>query len=256
VAFSVCGGDMAHLSGNLDDENAAFVAYVRTHDPLLREQLIVRYVGLASYLARRFRPGGDQLDDLLQVAVVGLIKAIDRFDPARGASFTSYAVPTILGEIRHFYRDLEQTIVLPRRLQELRARADAEMNRLSQQLERTPSDAEIAAALDESASDVAAAREDVIVSLDSQPIAQSQGQRNWMPSAGADSDMQRGEDRALIAQILSRLSPRERIVLYLRFYVGLSQSEVAGRLGISQMQVSRLQHRSLEKVRHSIEPQP
>ena len=80
---------------------------------LLRERLIVRYVGLVSYLARRFRPAGDQLDDLVQVGVIGLIKAIDRFDPARGASFTSYAVPTILGEIRHYYRDVEQSIVLP-----------------------------------------------------------------------------------------------------------------------------------------------
>jgi RNA polymerase sigma-B factor len=247
---------MAHPSADNDHEGAAFVTYARTRDLLLREQLIVRYVGLASYLARRFRPTGDQMDDLIQVAVVGLIKAIDRFDPERGASFTSYAVPTILGEIRHYYRDVEQALILPRHLQELRRRADAEMNRLSQQLARTPSDAEIGAALNESASDVAAARQDLLISLDSQPLAPLLGHSAEPSFAGTDTDMQRGEDRALIAQILSRLTPRERIVLYLRFYVGLSQNEVAIKLGISQMQVSRLQHRSLEKIRHSIEPQP
>jgi RNA polymerase sigma-B factor len=255
VAFSVYGRDMAHSFANGNDESVAFTSYARTRDPLIREQLIVRYVGLASYLARRFRPAGDQLDDLIQVAVVGLIKAIDRFDPARGVSFTSYAVPTIVGEIRHYYRDLEQTLVLPRHLQELRARADAEMNRLSQQLERTPSDAEIAAALDESAGDVAAARQDMLISLDSQGLAPSPGD-GGAQFGGTDADMQRSEDRALIAQVLSRLSPRERIILYLRFYVGLSQNEVANKLGISQMQVSRLQHHSLEKVRRSIEQQP
>jgi RNA polymerase sigma-B factor len=218
----------------------------------LRERLITRHIGLVSYLARRFHASGEQLDDLVQVGFVGLIKAIDRFDPQRGVSFTSYAVPTIIGEIRHYFRDVEQAIPLPRRLHELRARAGEEMYRLTQQLDHAPSDAEMANALHVSADDVAAAQRQPPLSLDE---AKRMGVD---PSSGsvvgaASDELQRSEDRATIAQILASLSPRERIVLYLRFYIGLSQTEVATRLGVSQMHVSRLQHRSLEKIKRSIE---
>jgi RNA polymerase sigma-B factor len=236
-----------------DDDISTFTHYARTRDPKLREQLIIRYVGLVSYLARRFHASDEQLDDLVQVGFVGLIKAIDRFDPARGTSFTSYAVPTIVGEIRHYFRDVEQAIPLPRRLHELRARAAGEVERLSRQLDRQPTGAEIAAALETTPEDLAAAHAPSPVSLDD---PESTGVEPAVNAAlrAKDDGIARSEDRALIAQILARLSPRERIVLYLRFYVGLSQAEVAVRLGISQMHVSRLQQRSLEKVKRSIEP--
>ncbi len=196
----------------------------------------------------------EQLDDLIQVGFVGLNKAIDRFDPARGASFAGYAVPTIVGEIQHYFRDVEQAIPLPRRLQDLRRRAAEEVERLTQQLDRAPSEAEVAAALDTSVEDLAAAQAEPVISLDNQSAAGSTSTPLRDALGASDIELQRTEDRAAIAQILGQLSPRERIVLYLRFYVGLSQSDVAKRLGISQMHVSRLQHRSLEKIKRSIEP--
>lgn len=236
-----------------DEERDLFAEYKRTHDPALREQLIVRYVALVSYLARRFHAAGEQLDDLVQVGFLGLIKAIDRFDPERGAGFTSYAVPTIVGEMRHYFRDLEQSVPLPRHLQELRARAGEEIDRLTQQLDRLPSDAEVAAALDTTPEELAAAQTKAPLSLDDSASPQDPSTPLRAALGTTDAELERSEDRAVIAQILSRLSPRERIVLYLRFYVGLSQEDVAKRLGISQMHVSRLQHRSLEKIKHSIE---
>ncbi len=238
-----------------DGETALFLEYARTRDPKLREQLIVRYVGLVSYLARRFRCDEEQTDDLVQVGFVGLIKAIDRFDPTRGTSFTSYAVPTVVGEIRRYFRDVEQTVHLPRRLQELRARTAEAVEHLTQELDREPSNSELAAALDASMEDLAASTAEPPVSLEAASRSSASAEVTPLREAvgSEDRELERSEDRAVIAQVLSRLSPRERIILYLRFYVGLSQAEVARRLGISQMHVSRLQHRSLEKIKQGIE---
>lgn len=247
---------MAHSQKDTSQDHALFREYARSHDPALREQLIIRYVGLVSYLARRFRSHEAQLDDLIQVGFVGLIKAIDRYDPERGAGFSSYAVPTILGEIRRYFRDSEQLIHLPRRLQELRARSAEEMARLAQELERTPSRAEVADALD-------ASRDEVDDALQAGEALSLDAGVAWGPDDEAeplgaalgaeDENLERSEDRATIAHILSLLSPRERIILYLRFYEGLSQADVARRLGISQMHVSRLEHRGIEKIKRSIE---
>lgn len=234
------------------DESVLFEEYMRTRDPHVREQLITRYIGLVSHLARRFHPRGSEMDDLIQVGYVGLIKAIDRFDARRGTSFSSYAVPTIIGEIRHYYRDLEQVLPLPRRLQDVRSRAAGEVDRLTQELERSPSRREVAAALEASPEEVAAATAGRAVSLDETSDLETTDPALGRALRSGDADIERSEDRAEIAQVLSLLSPRERIVLYLRFYVGLSQGEVAKRIGISQMQVSRLQHRSLEKIKQSI----
>ena len=239
---------------NPSEESVLFEEYTRTRDLRLRERLITRYVGLVSHLARRFRPRGDEMDDLVQVGFIGLIKAIDRFDAGRGTSFTSFAVPTIMGEIRHYYRDVEQALPLPRRLQELRFRAAGEVDRLTQALDRPPSRQEIADTLETTADDVAKATAGRPLSLDGAARPLSQDSALGRALRRQDADLERSENRADIAQILSLLSPRERIVLYLRFYVGLSQGEVAKRMGISQMQVSRLQHRSLEKVKQSIAP--
>jgi RNA polymerase sigma-B factor len=236
-----------------DDEAALFAEYARTRDSHLREQLITHYIGLVSYLARRFHDADEQLDDLVQVGFVGLMKAIDKYDPARGASFTSYAVPTIVGEIQHYFRDVEQAIPLPRRLHDLRQRAAQEVERLSQQLERTPSDAEVAEALDATPEDIAATHTPRPLSLDDREASAREPGLDAALHA-VSNDIERMEDRATIVQILARLTPRERIVLYLRFYVGLSQTEVAKRLNVSQMQVSRLQHHGLEKIKRSIEP--
>jgi len=234
-------------------ENTArlLAEYARTRDPKLREQLIVQHLGLVSALARRFGADGRELDDLIQVGAIGLIQAIDRFDPSRGVAFRSYAVPTILGEMRRYFRDKASTIRLPRHLRELLAQANAASARLTQKLERPPSLDELAQAMAVPPEDLAVAEESAQspVSLD-QELPASEQEASLADYFGAeDAEMARLEDRALINQVLSCLSLRERIILYLRFYQGLSQAEVAKRLHISQMHVSRLEHRALERVR-------
>jgi RNA polymerase sigma-B factor len=228
-----------------------FAEYARTRDPKLREQLIVQHLGLVSALARRFGADGRELDDLIQVGAIGLIQAIDRFDPSRGVAFRSYAVPTILGEMRRYFRDKASTIRLPRHLRELLAQANAASARLTQKLERPPSLDELAQAMAVPPEDLAVAEESAQapVSLD-QELPASEEEASLADYFGAeDAEMARLEDRALINQVLSCLSLRERLILYLRFYQGLSQAEVAKRLHISQMHVSRLEHRALERVR-------
>ncbi len=227
-----------------------FAEYARTRDPKLREQLIVQHLGLVSALARRFGADGRELDDLIQVGAIGLIQAIDRFDPSRGVAFRSYAVPTILGEMRRYFRDKASTIRLPRHLRELLAQASAASARLTQELERPPSLDELAQAMAVPPEDLAVAEESAQapVSLDQElPASEEASLADYF--GAEDAEMARLEDRALINQVLSCLSLRERIILYLRFYQGLSQAEVAKRLHISQMHVSRLEHRALERVR-------
>jgi RNA polymerase sigma-B factor len=229
-----------------------FAEYARTRDPKLREQLIVQHLGLVSALARRFGADGRELDDLIQVGAIGLIQAIDRFDPSRGVAFRSYAVPTILGEMRRYFRDKASTIRLPRHLRELLTQANAASARLTQKLERPPSLDELAQAMSVPPEDLAVAEESAQapVSLDQELPASEEEISSLADYFGAeDAEMARLEDRALINQVLSCLSLRERIILYLRFYQGLSQAEVAKRLHISQMHVSRLEHRALERVR-------
>ncbi len=227
-----------------------FAEYARTRDPKLREQLIIQHLGLVSALARRFGADGRELDDLIQVGAIGLIQAIDRFDPSRGVAFRSYAVPTILGEMRRYFRDKASTIRLPRHLRELLTQANAASARLTQKLERPPSLDELAQAMSVPPEDLAVAEESaqVPVSLDQElPASEEASLADYF--GAEDAEMARLEDRALINQVLSCLSLRERIILYLRFYQGLSQAEVAKRLHISQMHVSRLEHRALERVR-------
>ena len=244
---------MAEQREQKSENNTArlFAEYARTRDPKLREQLIVQHLGLVSALARRFGADGRELDDLIQVGAIGLIQAIDRFDPSRGVAFRSYAVPTILGEMRRYFRDKASTIRLPRHLRELLAQANAASARLTQKLERPPSLDELAQAMAVPPEDLAVAEESAQapVSLD-QELPASEEEASLADYFGAeDAEMARLEDRALINQVLSCLSLRERLILYLRFYQGLSQAEVAKRLHISQMHFSRLEHRALERVR-------
>ena len=236
-----------------NDTARLFAEYTRTRDPRLREQLIVQHLGLVSTLARRFGADGRELDDLIQVGAIGLIQAIDRFDPSRGVAFRSYAVPTILGEMRRYFRDKASTIRLPRRLRELLAQANDASARLTQKLERPPSLNELAQAMAVPPEDLAVAEESAQapMSLDQELPASEEKEISSLADyfGTEDAEMARLEDRALINQVLSCLSLRERIILYLRFYQGLSQAEVAKRLHISQMHVSRLEHRALERVR-------
>ena len=238
-----------------------FEEYGRTRDPELRKQLILAHSNLVRYLARKFANRGEPLEDLIQVGMIGLMNAIDRFDASRGIRFATYATPTIMGEIRRHFRDRGWAVKVPRRLQELSLAANKAIDSLTQELDRAPTVAEIASRLEVSEQEALEAMElgDLyeLPSLDSALGDESDDSRGILADyvGGMDQEIERFESRARLAEALSVLPPRERRIIELRFLAGLSQTEVARRLRMSQMHVSRLQHRALERLREVVRDQ-
>jgi len=218
-----------------------FARYRRDHDPATRDALVDRFLPLAYHLARRYH-GGAEAEDLQQVASLGLLKAIDRFDPGRGAAFTSFAVPTILGEIKRYFRDHGWTVRVPRDLQELKLRVDAISRTLAGELGRAPTAAELAeranATTEQIVEALAAATAHHPDSLH-QPVS-DEGDEAINLLATEEPGFDRVDDAAFVDGLLDTLSDRARIILRLRFEDDLTQSEIGDRLGISQMHVSRL----------------
>lgn len=225
-------------------------------DMRAREQLIERYLPLARRLARRYQRADEPLDDLVQVASLGLIKAIDRFDVDREVVFSSYAVPTILGELKRHFRDRTWSVRVPRDLQELALRVDRAVTRLSVGKRRSPSVSEIAEAVGATEEQVLEALEAAGAyragSLDAPRPAQ-QGTQSGESLADTLGDEEGGfrqaEERATLEPLLARISMRERVVLELRFGQDLTQAEIGERIGVSQMQVSRLIRQALGRLR-------
>jgi RNA polymerase sigma-B factor len=221
----------------------------------LRSRLVELHMPLVEHLARRFAGRNEPLPDLVQVGSIGLIKAVDRFEPERGLEFSTYATPTILGEIKRHFRDVGWLVRVPRRAQELqttiaRARAD-----LSQELRRAPTVAELAKRID-------APIDDVIEALDAsrayaglplEALAEPGRDPSDNPIVGTiDERLEQVEQRALLRPILETLPERERQILLLRFVAGKTQTEIAAIVGVSQMQVSRLVARSLAQLRERL----
>jgi RNA polymerase sigma-B factor len=233
--------------------------YRRFGDGAARDQLVQRFLPLARQLARRYQRGGEPLDDLVQVASLGLLKAIDRFDPDRPTAFSSFAVPTILGELKRHFRDKGWSVRVPRDLQEMAVRLERETEELAWRLGRAPTSAEGAEHMKITPEQVLEAREAAgayrAVSLDrsrddddEDPVADSMGIED--PGFG------RAEDLATIERLLCVLSEREREVLRLRFGEDLTQSEIGARVGVSQMHVSRLIRQAIVRLREAArEPQ-
>ncbi len=216
----------------------------------LRESVVLLNLPLASSVAARFRDRGESQEDLVQVARVGLIKAVDRFDPGLGDSFVAYAVPTIQGELRRHFRDLAWDIRPPRRVQDLRQRVDQTAERLTRALARTPRPSEVAAELgvDPEAVEEALASRDLfhVASLDqAEPGPDEPGR----PDPALDLLV----DVLSVGPALRRLPERERRVLALRFAADWTQSRIAAEIGVTQMQVSRLISRSLQQARREVE---
>ena len=235
-------------------------------DPQARDVLVERFLPLARQLARRYQRASEPLDDLLQVASIGLIKAIDRFDPEREIAFSSYAVPTILGEIKRHFRDRTWAVRVPRDLQELTLRVDRAVSELAEELQRQPSVSEIGAI-------VGADEEGVLealqaggayraISFDAPRGAEDEGAgaSTLGESIGVDeSGFDRAEDRATLSSLLGSVSARERDVLRMRFEEDMTQAEIGAVIGVSQMQVSRLIRKSLTQLRAAVdegEPPP
>jgi RNA polymerase sigma-B factor len=222
----------------------------------LRDRLVELHLPLVEHLARRFAGRNEPLPDLLQVGTIGLLKAIDRFDVERGLEFSTYATPTILGEIKRHFRDFGWLLRVPRRAQELQATIAAARADLSQELRRAPTVTELAARIDAPVDDVIealdVARGYVGVPLTS--LSPDGGDPTDNPIVGMnDEGLQLVEARAMLAPMLARLPERDRRILLLRFVDGKTQTEIAEVVGISQMQVSRLVARSLATLREQLD---
>ena len=218
----------------------------------IRDELVAMHMPLVKHIARRYADRGEPMDDLVQAGSVGLIKAVDRFEPQRGVAFSSYAVPTIVGAIRRYFRDATWTVKVPRHLQEMRGRIDTAHDHLAQELGRSPTVAEIAQRAELQAQDVLDALElghlRETTPLDTGgfdgPVSDRLGSR--------DAAFDRVEDSATVERLLTTLPERERTMIEMRFFDGLSQSQIAERMGISQMHVSRLLAQSLTRLRDEV----
>jgi RNA polymerase sigma-B factor len=224
----------------------------------VREQLVAQYIGLVEFLARRFRNRGEPLDDLVQVGTIGLLKAIDRFDLDREVEFSTYATPTIVGELKRHFRDKGWAVRVPRRLQELHLELTKIVSHLGQELGRSPTPAEIAEHAGITEEQVLEGLEIAqaynFASLDAPIDSDEGGPTSFADQLGSeDEQLENLEYRASLAPEMEKLPERERRILYLRFYKGMTQSEIADRLGISQMHVSRLLNRTLIRLREALE---
>jgi RNA polymerase sigma-B factor len=221
-----------------------------------RDELVSRFLPLASQLARRYNSGSEPLEDLTQVALIGLIKALDRFDLDRDVAFSSYAVPTMLGEIKRYFRDSGWAVHVPRAAQERALALRRSTRELSASLGRSPS-------VDELAESMRVSQEEVLdaihagnaydtVSLDSQRPGSDGERDSYADSIGEEDErLDLAEYSATIASGMRSLQPRDRVVLHLRFAQDMTQSEIASRIGVSQMQVSRLLRRAIGQLREA-----
>ena len=243
------------------ETDALFRRLNTSGDEAVREELIERFLPLARQLARRYQRVNEPLDDLVQVASIGLVKAVDRFDLDRGVAFSSYAVPTILGELKRYFRDSGWAVHVPRGMQERVMKLDTAAQELHRKLGRSPSPKELAGELELHEEEVLEAME-AASAYDAVSLEQQRGDSD--SDSGSDTFQDKlgtEEERyelveygATIAPTLKALSARERLILHLRFVEDMTQSEIADRIGVSQMHVSRLIRRSLARLRQAAPP--
>ena len=243
-------------TGGSREDRRLLIRYHEQGDASAREELVERFLPLARQLARRYQRQNEPLDDLMQVASMGLVKAIDRFDPARGTAFSTYAVPTILGELKRYFRDSGWAVHVPRGMQERVMKLDQASQELHRKLGRSPSAGELAAELGLTSEEVLEAMEAAsaydAISLEEQRGSDQRDSQEptYADALGADEERyELVEYGATIAPTMKALSERERLILHLRFVEDLTQSEIADRIGVSQMHVSRLIRRALARLR-------
>jgi RNA polymerase sigma-B factor len=222
-----------------------------------REELVQLHLPLVDHCARRFANRGEPLDDLVQVGTIGLIKSVDRFDTDRGVEFSTYATPTIIGEIKRYFRDKGWAIRVPRRLQELRMSISSVTGELSQELGRSPTPREIADKIGVGVEQVMEGLESAnaysTLSLDAGDSSDDGGSMSMLDTLGMDDEaLDHVEIRESIKPLIEQLPTREKTILMLRFFGGMTQSQIAAEIGVSQMHVSRLLNRTLEQLRLSL----
>ena len=241
-------------SPNTREDRRLLIRYHEQGDQSAREELVERFLPLARQLARRYQRQNEPLDDLMQVASMGLVKAIDRFDPARGTAFSTYAVPTILGELKRYFSDSGWAVHVPRGMQERVMKLDQASQELHRRLGRSPSASELAKELDLTSEEVLEAMEASsaydAISLEEQRSESDSQEPTYADALGSEEERyELVEYGAAIAPTMKALSERERLFLHLRFVEDLTQSEIADRIGVSQMHVSRLIRRALARLR-------
>jgi RNA polymerase sigma-B factor len=248
------GHEAGRVANRAEQDRALFARYLDKRDPVDREMLVERFLPLARQLARRYQRPEEPFDDLFQVACLGLVKAIDRFDLEREVAFSSYAVPTILGEIKRYFRDRTWSVRVPRDLQELALKVDRAVSELSLDLHRQPTVEEIGAKVGADEEDVLEALEASgaykATSLESPRGSEEEGGDTLGDTLGTEEHgFALAEDRATIEHLMRSITPREREVLHLRFAEDLTQAEIGERIGVSQMQVSRIIRQSVARLR-------
>ena len=236
-----------------------FVEYRTSRDPAVRARLLSEHEWVAGYCARRFGGRGEPIEDLRQVALLGLLKAIDRFDPAFGTTFLTYAMPTVLGELRRHFRDATWAVRVPRRAKELYLELRRANDVLRQRLGRSPSLLEVATELDvplEEVLDAVAAGNAYRTTPLVPPAGDDDEDANTIEDGitlgDEDAELHVSEDRLVIRSLLDELTERERAIVTMRFFGGLTQSEIAARIGVSQVQVSRLLRQVLARMRRRL----
>ncbi len=226
-----------------------------------RDSLVHLHLPLVEHCARRFRNRGEPYEDLVQVGTIGLIKSIDRFDTERGVEFSTYATPTIIGEIKRYFRDKGWAIRVPRRLQELRMQIGATTAELTQSLGRSPTPRELAESIgctvEEIVEGIESSNAYSTLSLDATDDS-DEGGSSMLDALGVDDEgLEHVEIRESLKPLLEQLAPREKKILLLRFFKNMTQSQIAEEIGVSQMHVSRLLTRTLAQLRTSLEaPDP
>jgi RNA polymerase sigma-B factor len=242
---------MAEGSGDDAARAVLFLEYRRSGDREVRNQLIEMNTGLAETVARRYAGRGEAREDLVQVAMLGLLKAVERFEPERGLAFSSFATPTIEGEIKRHFRDQRWAVRMPRQLQERSLEVNRSVGELTQHKGHSPTVQDVAHATGLSAESVLEAMEAGRAST-ATPLDPARSEDGAAPieRLGVDDvGLEDVERRMVVGRLLNILPAREQTIVRLRFYDGLTQSEIGARLGVSQMQVSRLLARSLARLR-------
>ena len=238
-----------------DEDRELLRRYHEDGDVTAREQLVQRHLPLVKSLARRYANRGEPLDDIEQVGAIGLLKAIDRFELGREVSLATYATPNVVGEIKRHFRDRGWAIRVPRALQELNSKMSATIDGLTSRLGRSPSIAEMAAALESTPEEVLEALEvgSAYSTLSLSGLPGGEDDSDPLDSIGSeDEEFERSEDRASLAPALAHLPEREREILRMRFEEGLPQTQIAERVGLSQMHVSRLIRKALATMRDEL----
>lgn len=235
-----------------------FRRYKEQGDEAAREELIVNHLNLVRFLAGKFANRGENLEDLVQVGCIGLIKAIDRFEPERGLEFTTYATPTILGEIKRHFRDKGWSVRVPRRLQELSSRVNKTNDELTERLKRSPKVEEIAKELGVTTGEVLEAMESssayTSIPLEAGSVG-DEGSAAVIDRFGVEDKMLAGSDnRMIIQEAVGHFTQEEQEIIKLRFVDGLTQVEIAQKLGVSQVHVSRFIRKILQKLKLKLDP--